>query len=123
MLTTPILKYKGIIGDPEHGRQIVAVGANGAVFAVPRVIYHSPSGISWGYAGSGPADCALTILAHHFDEQPTRDDLRRGLCRCWSLHQGFKRVFIEGLSINSGFEIEVEQIKQWLEIRQQTEHL
>lgn len=25
---------------------------------------HSPTGLSWGYGGSGPAQCALAILAH-----------------------------------------------------------
>lgn len=27
--------------------------------------HHSPDGIEWGYAGSGPADLAINIL-HHF---------------------------------------------------------
>lgn len=29
---------------------------------------HSPTGLSWGYAGSGPAQCALAILADAFDD-------------------------------------------------------
>jgi hypothetical protein len=28
-----------------------------------RIVYHSPTGFEWGYAGSGPADLALNILA------------------------------------------------------------
>lgn len=28
------------------------------------LVNHSPTGLSWGYAGSGPAQCALAILAH-----------------------------------------------------------
>lgn len=31
---------------------------------VPHVVYHSPTGLEYGYAGSGPADMALSILAH-----------------------------------------------------------
>lgn len=31
---------------------------------VPHVVRHSPSGIEWGYGGSGPADLAYSILAH-----------------------------------------------------------
>ena len=27
-------------------------------------MFHSPTGIEWGYAGSGPADCARSILTH-----------------------------------------------------------
>ena len=29
---------------------------------------HSPDGVEWGYAGSGPAQLALGILAHHFED-------------------------------------------------------
>lgn len=28
---------------------------------------HSPTGFDWGYCGSGPAQLALAILAHHCD--------------------------------------------------------
>jgi hypothetical protein len=30
------------------------------------LVNHSPDGFEWGYAGSGPAQLALAILAHHF---------------------------------------------------------
>lgn len=30
---------------------------------------HSPTGLSWGYAGSGPAQCALAVLAHATDDK------------------------------------------------------
>jgi len=33
------------------------------------LVNHSPSGFSWGYAGSGPAQLALAVLAHEYDEQ------------------------------------------------------
>ena len=29
---------------------------------------HSPTGFEWGYAGSGPAQLALAILADHFSD-------------------------------------------------------
>ena len=35
---------------------------DGVVNVPVRVMHHSPSGIEWGYAGSGPADLALNIL-------------------------------------------------------------
>lgn len=34
-----------------------------AVATLDHIIKHSPTGIEWGYAGSGPADLALSILA------------------------------------------------------------
>jgi hypothetical protein len=30
---------------------------------VPRIAAHSPEGMTWGYAGSGPLDCARSLLA------------------------------------------------------------
>lgn len=33
---------------------------------VAHVNYHSPTGMEYGYAGSGPADMALSILAHFY---------------------------------------------------------
>lgn len=30
---------------------------------------HSPTGLSWGYGGSGPAQCALAILADYFGDE------------------------------------------------------
>lgn len=29
------------------------------------LVEHSPTGFSWGYSGSGPAQLALAVLAHH----------------------------------------------------------
>lgn len=38
---------------------------------------HSPEGFEWSYAGSGPSQLALAVLAHHFhhagDEQELAD--------------------------------------------------
>jgi len=58
------------------------------------VVHHSPDGFNWGYGGSGPADLALSILAHHFGETPTKDQIYQGWCLCWFYHQYFKWVFV-----------------------------
>lgn len=59
--------------DDEHGRGEVHLYAeldDPAVDlhteGVPQVVYHSPTGVEYGYAGSGPADLALSILAHFY---------------------------------------------------------
>lgn len=48
-----------------------------------RLIYHSPTGLSYGYAGSGPSDLALNILALHFPLEAgaprTEEELRASL--------------------------------------------
>jgi hypothetical protein len=35
---------------------------------LPHIFIHSKDGFEWGYGGSGPADLALAILAHHLGE-------------------------------------------------------
>jgi hypothetical protein len=41
-----------------------------AVYRVPHCVYHSPGGFETGYAGSGPADLALAILADYYCADP-----------------------------------------------------
>jgi hypothetical protein len=60
--------------DPDvvyHGRQtrnggIVHLETPGGqvLGRLPHVIRYSPTGLNWGYTGSGPADCARSILLH-----------------------------------------------------------
>ena len=37
--------------------------------------FHSPTGFEWGYPGSGPAQLALAILAHHLSDDEQALDL------------------------------------------------
>ena len=64
------------------------------------VAWHSPDGFEWGYAGSGPADLALSILAHYFKETylNTHYIKKHGTqkSKAWKYHQPFK--FAEGVS-------------------------
>lgn len=46
----------------------------------------SPDGFEWGYGGSGPAQLAVSILAHAFDDQFATE-----------LYRDFKRDVIAGL--------------------------
>lgn len=39
------------------------------------LVNHSPDGFEWGYAGSGPSQLALAILAHHFREAGDSEEL------------------------------------------------
>lgn len=54
-------EYKGRRYNPEDGTlSDVDVTVNGA--PLQHVVKHSPTGYSWGYGGSGPADMSLSIL-------------------------------------------------------------
>ena len=111
--------YRGIPGD---NGQVWVIPAAGQPYLLKHVIFHSPTGFSWGYGGSGPADgsasgsqsLALSILADHLDEHPTEDDLYCGRPRCWQLHQPFKWRFIASLPFGEACELHSTQIQSWL---------
>ena len=64
---------------------------------------HSPSGFEWGYGGSGPAQLALALLAHHL-----ADDHAALNC-----YQNFKFAVIAALPHNC-WELTSRQIDQAL---------
>jgi len=59
--------------------------------AVPHRMFHSPTGIEWGYAGSGPADCARSILSN-----------AAGRVLGDAFYQDFKFKFISGWPKSGG---------------------
>lgn len=69
-----------------------------------RVKQHSPTGLEWGYGGSGPADMALNIL------------LRFGLPldRAQALHQDFKWKFVAAVPRDGGV-IRHSDIAAWVQ--------
>lgn len=69
-------------------------------------VYHSPSGFTWGYGGSGPADLALNILLQVTGDREV----------AWRYHQDFKWEKIATLPPEGG-EIDVEDVKKWLRKR------
>jgi hypothetical protein len=58
-------------GERSRSRVVVRVDGNPLC---PRfdLRLHSPSGFNWGYAGSGPAQLALAILADHLPSDENR---------------------------------------------------
>jgi len=64
-------------------------------------IRHSPTGFEWGYAGSGPADLALSILWNFLGKEPSR-----------ILYMDFKNQFVARWK--DKWEITGQQIKDWI---------
>lgn len=64
---------------------------------------HSPTGLSWGYQGSGPAQCALAILADALGDD------RRAV----ELHQAFKRECIALLSQTRRWVMNQDDVLAW----------
>ena len=48
---------------------------------------HSPTGLTWGYEGSGPAQLSLALLADALDDDE----------RALRIYQPFKRAYVAGL--------------------------
>lgn len=67
---------------------------------------HSPTGIAYGYAGSGPAQLALGILAHWLG--PGREVL------AVRLHQAFKRQRIATAVPSRPLLIDSRQLARWM---------
>jgi hypothetical protein len=70
---------------------------------------HSPTGLECGYGGSGPAQLALAILAHHFGPQGERHAL--------ALYQQYKGDVVAHLPQDAGWEIGSDDVAAWLRDR------
>ena len=82
----PSFQYRGC--RTLNGTAVVLVGGRRLGLYL-KLFNHSPTGFEWGFGGSGPAQLALAILAHHFG--PGGRDL------AVKLHQAFKRAVVAGL--------------------------
>lgn len=68
---------------------------------------HSPTGLEWGYAGSGPADLANSILSDALDR-------RKGVSP--RMYQKFKFDIVSGLD-RAGFRLSAETVQDWIKSR------
>lgn len=96
-------------------------------YKLRHLIVHSPTGMSWGYQGSGAADLALAVLADYLGEAaaiPPHDRYDHALASviqetgAWQLHQDFKRDFVAPLPQDRNVTIDGVDIAAWLEPRQ-----
>lgn len=131
-------------GTRVNGRCRVLVEVDGDTMPLRHVVVHSPTGFEWGYAGSGPADLALSILADMLDEQPADKELYTGfrpcpdcggyegstpervdscsrcdaagelVVMCMRYHQRFNFDFIAKLDRDEPWAIEATAIEAWL---------
>ena len=77
-----------------------------ACATLEHVVRHSPTGIEWGYAGSGPADLALSVLARV-----------AGMDEAEAHYQHFKAEVVARLPYAGGV-VRAEDVRRWL-IRQE----
>jgi hypothetical protein len=113
------------VGIPHAAVYVHCAGPDGSSRVEPlrHIVYHSPSGLNWGYGGSGPADLALSILADHLGERrlmPRQHAFEaRALraierTRAFRLHQQLKWDLIAGLPQDEAWQITGAEIDGWL---------
>ena len=87
----------------------VEVSSDGQTKGYPlrHVVRHSPTGMEWGYGGSGPADLANSILADHLDMQGGVSQL---------LYQQFKTEVVARMP-RDGWRLAGSRINEWLNQR------
>ncbi len=106
--------------DPKTMDIICRRDAEGLHFNIFQVFaHHSPSGMEWGYGGSGPADFALNVMAMFTNHLEGPRDLllfdgRKISSLAWNLHQRFKFAFIAALPSEGGT-IKGDDIREWVE--------
>lgn len=76
---------------------------NGQSTPLTHRVQHSPTGMEWGYNGSGPADLARSILWELIGEEPET-----------ALYQKFKYNFI-ATAPYVGFVLQEDEIEMWIE--------
>lgn len=64
------ITYEGTIEGSTYRVDVIAGGKRKALDPRNDLWDHSPSGFSWGYGGSGPAQLALAILAYQLHRYP-----------------------------------------------------
>lgn len=69
---------------------------------------HSPTGFSWGYAGSGPAQLALAIMCDFYGK-PSREEQLRALHPVH--YQDFKFAFVARLDMHAGWRLTEEELR------------
>ena len=92
----------GVFGDDW---EVYSVDTSGKATPLPPrhdLFNHSPDGFAWGYGGSGPAQLALALLAHHLGDD---DEALR-------LYQPFKAAVIASMDQESDWTLTVDDIKR-----------
>lgn len=82
--------------------------------------HHSPTGMEWGYLGSGPADFALNILEIFVRELGEKPEVRlwdgsKITASAWRFHQAFKFSALFDLPREGGV-IKGKDIRAWLKL-------
>ena len=95
-------EYQALTGDAED--VVLWRTLEGEAHAsVPHAVRHSPTGVEWGYGGSGPADLALSVLLALTDEQAAN-----------ALYHRFKHEVVASVP-EAGGVLRAADVRRWVE--------
>ena len=98
----PVLpEYEALAGDAEDVVLWRTLEGEAHV-SVPHAARHSPTGIEWGYGGSGPADLALSVLLALTDEQAAN-----------ALYHRFKHEVVAAVPEDGGV-LRAADVRRWV---------
>jgi hypothetical protein len=102
---------RGYIGSRyPNGRVYVGVIEDWVVaYPLPHNERHSPDGFEWGYAGSGPADLARSILTHALELEGAEAEAIHP-----ALYQRFKFDKIVPLDRDANWEMSRDEVLGWV---------
>lgn len=114
--TVQAVKFTRLAGEPsstpgidQRGKPVVElVFPNQQDTLRHRYMRHSPDGFEWGYAGSGPAELALNLLAEFVGVKNATEE---------GMYQDFKFDFIAKISQEEGGTIAGDDIVRWVRNR------
>ena len=89
---------------------LVTIEDGGELHMLAHRVRHSPTGLSWGYAGSGPADLARSLLWDVLGYEPSP-----------SLYQEFKFDVVAKWPQSGSWTMSQREIAMWVE-RWQSRH-
>ena len=95
------------------GTVVQTRGRSGTWYKLHHVIQHSPTGLEWGYGGSGPMDLATSILLHWLGHRRISPDLMIHSVPVSVLCQRFKWDVVAKLQ-SDRWKLTDNQLSQWL---------
>ncbi len=110
-------------GDATGPTSVLVYEEGHETYRLRHMIVHSPSGLSWGYQGSGAADLALSVLADYLGEAaaiPAHERYDHAIAAeiqetgAWLLHQKFKRDVVASLPQDGNVTINGADVEAWL---------
>lgn len=99
------------------GTQDIVVVTDAGQTPLRHIVQHSPTGMTWGYSGSGPHDTALSILADFYEHVRGLDAKQAEAKAAW-LHHMFCFECIAGLQ--DGWTIYGDDIGAWIDKHPET---